>query len=68
MLEISVQVVPPLVEYCHLITVPVWPDKVSIVLFIPMHTIEPPATEPPTLAGITVTVADNELSGMQTPS
>ena len=67
MFEISVQVVPPLVEYCHFVTVPVWPDKVSNVLFAPEQTPPPPVIKPPALAGTTVTLADTELAAVQDP-
>jgi len=37
------------------------------VLFVPVHTVADPATDPPTEAGVTVTVASEELAGGQVP-
>jgi hypothetical protein len=41
-------------EDCHLDTVPVWPLRVKVVLFVPEHTDALPATLPPTETGLTV--------------
>ena len=38
-----------------------------MVLFVPEHTVAEPAMEPPTEAGVTVTVASVELAGVQIP-
>ena len=46
---------------------PVKPDNVSKVLFVPAHTVAEPAMDPPTEAGITVMVASEELAGVQIP-
>jgi hypothetical protein len=54
-------------ELCHLITEPVWPDKVRTPLVLPVQTAEPPATEPPTVIGLTVTVVEAELATAQVP-
>ena len=51
----------------HLITVPLWPDKVSVVLLVPGQTVVPPATVPPTEAGVTVIIAGLEFAGAQLP-
>jgi len=40
---------------------------VSRVLFVPVHTVADPATDPPSEAGVTVTVASDELAGEQLP-
>ena len=37
------------------------------MLFVPVHTVAEPAIEPPTEAGVTVTVASVELAGEQMP-
>ena len=36
--------------------VPVFPLNVKTVLLVPVQTVAPPATDPPTEAGLTVTV------------
>lgn len=54
-LAISVQSVP-LVENCHLVMLPVWPDKVRVPLVLPEQMVVPPDTEPATVDGSTVTV------------
>ena len=66
MFEISLQVLP-LVEYCHMTTLPVLPERVSSVLLVPEHTSVPPETEPPTVAGSTVISAGVAYSGSHTP-
>ena len=63
----SVEVTQLLIEYCHLVMLPVYPDKVNRVLLIPEHTVAEPATEPPTEAGATVMMASVELAGEQIP-
>ena len=37
------------------------------MLFVPAHTVAEPAMEPPAEAGVTVTVASDELAGEQIP-
>ena len=56
-----------LIEYCHLVTVPVCPERVSKSLVLPEQMVVPPETEPPTLAGSTVTVVAAELAELQAP-
>ena len=50
----SVAVVQLSAEYCHFTTVPVMPDKVSVVLLVPEQTVALPAILPPTETGSTV--------------
>ena len=54
-----------LVDICHFVTVPVFPDKVKVVEFVPVHTVAPPDTVPPTDVGDTVIVADAEFADEQ---
>ena len=57
-LAISVTLVKPDDnEDCHLVTAPVLPLKVNVVVLFPVHTVAEPATVPPTVVGLTVTVA-----------
>jgi hypothetical protein len=35
---------------------PIFPLNVNTVLFVPEQTVAPPAIDPPTLAGLTVTI------------
>ena len=67
MFAISVQVLNGLTEYCHLVTVPVWPLNVSNPLVLPEQMVVPPVTEPPTEVGLTVTVVVAEFIEAQTP-
>ena len=53
--SISIGVTQLLVDFCHLTTVPVCPERVRSVLFVPEQTGVPPVIEPPILAGSTVT-------------
>jgi hypothetical protein len=46
---------------------PICPLNVSVVEFVPVQTVALPATEPPTEAGETVTVADALLAATQEP-
>jgi hypothetical protein len=55
------------VDDCHLVTVPVCPDNVSIVVLVPEQTVALPATEPPTDTGETVIVASVEFDKEHTP-
>lgn len=41
---------------CHLVIVPVYPDKVKTVLLVPEHADALPEMVPPTAAGLTVIV------------
>ena len=43
------------VEDCHLVTLPVLPLNVRVVLLVPVHTVAPPAMVPPTEDELTVT-------------
>jgi hypothetical protein len=52
---------------CHFVTEPTWPESVRVVLLVPVQTVVPPETEPPTEAGSTVIVASTELAVEQTP-
>jgi hypothetical protein len=54
------------VELCHWI-VPVLPDSVSVVLFVPEQTVAAPLTVPATDTGFTVMVALALLTAAQTP-
>ena len=47
-----------LLALCHLITFPVWPDKVNVVEFVPIQTKASDETEPPTEFAFTVTATD----------
>ena len=47
----SVQLENGLTEYCHLVIVPVCPERVSNPLVLPEQIVVPPATVPPTDAG-----------------
>ena len=51
----------------HRFTVPVMPLNVSTVEFVPVHTVVLPAMDPPTGAGMAVTVALVLLSVAQAP-
>ena len=64
---ISVQSVKGEVVLCHLIMVPVWPERVKSLLVLPEQIVVPPVTVPPTEIGSTVTVVSAEFSAPQTP-
>ena len=66
-LAIVVQVEPPLVEYSHLITLPVLPVKLSVPLLVPEQTVAPEFTVPPTETGFTVIVTELEFADVHTP-
>ena len=66
-LEISVHVENGDTEDCHFVTLPVFPLKVSTPLLLPEHISFPPATEPPTEVGSTITVVYDELAELHTP-
>ena len=59
-MAISVHVENGLTADCHLLIVPVCPDKVNKALVLPEQIVVPPATDPPTVIGSTVTVTVNE--------
>ena len=60
--------VVPLVDDCQRTTLPVWPLRVNTVLLVGAHTVDAAGvTEPPTLAGVTVTVALAELAVAHVP-
>ena len=44
------------VDDCHLTIDPVFPLKVKVVEFVPLHTVALPPIVPATVAGLTVTV------------
>ncbi len=67
MLTIVVQVEPPFVEYSHLTTLPVWPDKVNVPLLVPEHIAVLVPTVPPTDTALMVSVAAAELADAHTP-
>ncbi len=58
---------PEFVADCHLTIVPVFPDNVNPVEFVPVHTVALPAILPPTDAGDTVIVAVDEKAESHTP-
>ena len=57
---ISVHVLNGDTELCHFTTVPVCPESVSRPLVLPEQMVVPPDTDPPTLAGSTLTLALDE--------
>ena len=60
-------VVADVVELCHCI-VPVCPLSVNVLLFVPVHTDTlPPVNVPPTLTGLTLTLALALDAESQTP-
>ena len=52
---------------CHFVTVPVLPDNVKVVEFVPVHTVADPAIVPPTEVGLTLIVAVDETVESHTP-
>jgi len=66
-LTMSMEVAQLSVEYCHFVMDPVYPERVSRVLFVPPQTEADPETEPPTEGVVTVIVASVELMGEQVP-
>ena len=63
---ISIHVTPS-VDDCHFMITPTWPDKL-IVVPVPGHTLDEAANVvPPTLAGVTVTVATAEFTAVHPP-
>jgi hypothetical protein len=66
-LATSLQTLNGETELCHLITEPVWPDKVRTPLVLPVQVVAPPATVPPTVTGLIVTVVEAELATEQVP-
>ena len=63
----SIQVENGLTEYCHLVIVPVWPERVSRPLVLPEQMVVPPETVPPTEVGSTITAVKAEIAGLQIP-
>ena len=55
-LLISIQFVPPFVDDCHLVTVPVCPLNDSVPELVPLQTIASELTVPPCETGSTVIV------------
>jgi hypothetical protein len=66
-LLIAVQDVNGDIEDSQPVIVPVCPLSVSVPLVFPGQTVEPPVTDPPTVAGLTVTVVAAEFAGVQAP-
>lgn len=56
----SVKVLKPLVELCHLTTAPTLLPSVSTPLVLPLQIVAPPVTVPPTVVGLTSMVAGAE--------
>ena len=56
-LAIVVQLTPEFIDDSHLITLPVWPVKLSVPLLEPEHTVALVPTEPPTDKAFIVMVA-----------
>ena len=54
------------VDHCHWI-VPIFPDKVNTVEFVPEHTEVAPAMLPGSDVGLTVIVTAVVVAGAQTP-
>ena len=65
MLVMSFQVLPPLVDDCHLVILPVLPLKVMVPLLMPGHTEAEPDVVPPTDVGFTVIVTTELLADEQ---
>lgn len=55
------------VDDSHCVTEPVIPLKVKVVLFVPVHTVVLPATDPPIGPGVTVIVAVALLASVHAP-
>ena len=66
-LAIVVHVLPELIEYSHLIMLPVWPATLRVPLLVPEQTVVLVPTDPPTDTGFTVIVAGVEFADAQTP-
>ena len=58
---------PPSVVLCHLVTLPVCPLHVNVVLFVPEHTVAPPEMLPPTELAFTVIVAQELFADEHAP-
>jgi hypothetical protein len=56
-----------LVEDSHLTILPVCPLKVNVPEFTPEHTVAFALIDPPTVAGLTVSVTSEEFTPAQTP-
>ena len=55
------------VDDCHLTILPVCPLSVKLVLFVPVHTLAPPAIVPPTLVGLTMILSVVLFAAEQLP-
>jgi hypothetical protein len=66
-LAMSLHVLYGETELCHFTTVPLFPDKVSVPLVLPMHTLATPVTAQLTVIGSTVTVVEAEVEVEQLP-
>ena len=67
MLAMFVQFVPPLLLFSQFCIAPVLPLKVKVPVDKPSQTDVPPLTLPPTVAGSTVTVVEDEATAEQVP-
>ena len=56
------------VEYCHLIIVPVLPERVSVVVLVPEQTVAEPAMLPPTETGSTVICTTSDSTAPDQPA
>jgi hypothetical protein len=63
----AVQLVNGETDDSHPVMVPVWPLRVSVPLVEPGQIVVPPPTDPPTLAGLTVTVVAAEFAELHDP-
>ena len=61
------QLTPPLIEDSHLTILPVCPLRVNVPLLDPAQTDAAPATDPPTVTGLTVIVAVVVFAAGQVP-
>ena len=61
------QLTPPLIEDSHLTILPVCPLNVKVPLLEPAQTDTAPATDPPTVTGLTIMVAVVEFAAGQVP-
>ena len=63
----SFQMLPPLVDDCHFVTLPMCPLNVRVPLLVPAQTVALAETVPPADAWLMVIVATEEFSIVQTP-
>ena len=66
-LLMPVHVVNGATELSHLTTLPILPLSVNVPLVAPEQIVVPPLTLPPAVAGVTVTVVDDELASGHVP-